>query len=63
MSSMVVALIRELGRELHLRADRWALDAGGARDPEIGKSHARHAAILRDLAGALEAAAKKTLFA
>jgi hypothetical protein len=63
MLSMVVALIRELGRELNARADRWAVDAGNAKDPDVGKSCARTASILREVAAALESAAKKTLFA
>lgn len=63
MISIILSFVRELQLELNQRADRWAKDGAGAPDPEIGKSCARTASILREIASSIGAASKRTLLA
>lgn len=55
--------LRVLGKELGDRADGWARDASNAASSDLKDRFGITAAVLRELAGALEVAMKKTLLA
>ena len=55
--------VRELGKELNQRAEGWARDASNAASTDLQDRFGTTAAVLRDLAGAIESAAKRTLLA
>jgi len=58
----LIAFCRALVVELNQRADGWARDASGAPTYEIRDRYHATSSVLREIAGALEVAAKRTLF-
>jgi hypothetical protein len=59
----LIGFIRELGKELTNRANSLAVDASNMASTDLKDRFAITASVLRDLAGALETAAKRTLLA
>lgn len=60
----LIGFIRELTRELNNRADGWARDAISDNvSTDIKDRFAITASVLREIAGAIEVASKKTLLA
>lgn len=59
----LIGFVRALVKELNDRADGWARDASNNASSDIKDRFAITAAVLRDVAGAIEAAAKRTLLA
>lgn len=59
----LIGFVRALTRELNDRADGWARDASNNTSTDIKDRFAVTASVLREIAGAIEVAAKKTLFA
>lgn len=59
----IVMFLRVLGKELNDRADGWARDSSNAASDDLRFRFGVTASILRELAGAIESAAKRTLLA
>lgn len=58
----LIGFLRDLVGELNARANGWADSAGLASSSGgLGEAFALRASILRELAGAIEAAMKRTL--
>lgn len=59
----MIMFLRVLGKELSDRADGWARDSSNAVSPDLQARFGITAAVLRELAAAIEAAMKRTLLA
>lgn len=59
----MIAFLRALGKELGERADGWARDSSNAASVDLQARFGITAAILRELASAIESAMKRTLLA
>lgn len=59
--TQLIMFIRVLGVELNNRADGWARDASNAASTDLQHRFGTTAAVLRELAGAIEVAAKRTI--
>lgn len=59
----LIGFIRALERELNERADGWARDASNNASADIKEKFSITSSVLRELSGAIGAAAKRTLFA
>jgi hypothetical protein len=59
----LIGFLRELEKELGFRADGWARDASNNASTDIKDRFAITAAVLREVASAIGAAAKRTLLA
>lgn len=61
--TQLITFVRVLTKELNDRADGWARDASNAASTDLQHRFGTTAAVLRELAGAIESAAKRTLLA
>jgi hypothetical protein len=59
----MIMFLRVLAGELGDRANGWARDSSNAASSDLKDRFGLTAAVLRELAGAIEAAMKKTLLA
>jgi hypothetical protein len=59
----LIGFIRALEKELNERADGWARDASNNASADIKEKFSITSSVLREVAGAIGAAAKRTLFA
>lgn len=59
----LIGFVREFVRELNNRADGWARDASNAASSDLKDRFGITAAVLREVAGAIETSAKRTLLA
>lgn len=57
----LIMFVRELTKELNNRADGWARDASNNASSDIKDRFGITAAVLRELAASIEAAAKRSL--
>lgn len=62
MTSLIM-FVRALVVELNQRGEGWARDASNAASTDLQDRFGTTAAVLRELAGAIESAAKRTLLA
>lgn len=59
----LIGFIRALEKELNERADGWARDASNNASADIKEKFSITSSVLREVAGSIGAAAKRTLLA